>query len=74
MGAFHFVKQKGTTYEQSHERDLMDQIQVKLEASKSEGADKKAILSEINALQNQYETEKALFEAERDLLPEPQGD
>ena len=52
-------------------KNLMDQIQVKLEASKADGADKKALLTEINDLQAQYATEKALFEAERDLIPTP---
>lgn len=52
-------------------KGLMDQIQVKIEASKADGADKKALVCEINDLQAQYATEKALFEAERDLIPTP---
>lgn len=51
-------------------KDLMDQIQAKLDLAKEEGADRKAILAEVNALKEDYQTEKALFDAERDLVPE----
>ncbi len=51
-------------------KDLLNKMAAKVEAGKAEtdAAKKKAIVDEINALKQDYETEKALYEAEASLV------